>query len=222
MSEVDYEVDWAYWVNTKTFRLRRLQKSVLVGSVVLIKSRGVTEEGAKYIETDYGIAEKTGVRDISKKEASMILAEQALEYMKQTKRWPPDMTIKDSLKDGDIVILFSPSEYDSFNLRFTIEMVGQKPIDFLEKLKRSKKEPEPVWKVETAKSGRSKCRSCGRPIEEGRFRIGEPYFYEEHLSYRWHHPKCIAPTFYIPLEKLDGYRLLAPEEKMRLSKLLQK
>ena len=37
-----------------------------------------------------------------------------------------------------------------------------------------------------------------------------------------HHPKCIAPMLYAPLEKLDGFRMLEPEEKLRLRKLLQK
>ena len=222
VDEVNYEVDWAYWVDSKTLELIRLKKAIPVGSVVLTKIRGKTEEGAKFVETEYGIAEQNGVRDISKREASKILADQALEYMKRSKQWPPDMTIKDSFKDGDIEILFAPSEYDSFNLKFTSELVKQRPMEFLQKLKPSKKESEHVWKVETAKSGRSKCRTCEKNIEEGLFRIGEPYFFEDHLSYRWHHPKCIAPMLYTPLEKLDGFKMLKPDEKLRLKKLLRK
>ena len=217
---MNYEVEWAYWLDINTFELIRLKMAIPLGSVVLTKIRGTTEKGVKFVETEYGIAEQSGVRDISKKEASKILANQALEYMKRSKQWPPNMTIKDSFKDGDIEILFAPSEYDSFNLKFTSELVNQKPIEFLHKLKPSKKEPELVWKVETAKSGRSKCRTCGKIIEEGLFRIGEPYFFEDHLSYRWHHPKCIAPMLYTPFEKLEGFRLLKPDEKIRLKKLL--
>lgn len=222
VEEVVYEADWAYWMDTKTFTLRRVKKTVPIGSVVLSKTRGATEKGAKFVQTDYGIAEKSGVIDVSKKDASKTLAKQALEYMKQNGRWPPNMTIKDSFKDGDIEILFEPSEYDTFNLKFTSELVGQEPLSFLEKLKSSEKEADPVWIIETAKSGRSKCRTCEKVIEEGRFRIGEPYLYDGHLTYRWHHPKCIAPMLYTPLEKLEGFRMLEPEEKLRLRKLLQK
>ena len=164
----------------------------------------------------------SGVKEISKKEASKILAKQAVEYMKQHKRWPPAMTIEDSFKDSGIEILFAPSEYDSFHLKFNRELLGQKPQEFLENLKSSEKESDLAWKVETAKSGRSKCRTCNEVIEEGRFRIGEPYLYDKHVSYRWHHPKCIAPMLYVPPEKLDGYRLLQPDEKKRLQKILQK
>ena len=222
VDEVNYEVDWAYWIDAKTFKLNRVKKAVPIGSVVLTKTRGVTETSVKYVETDHGIADHSGVRDISKKEASKILANQALEYMKQNKRWPPNMTINDSFKDGDTEIHFTASEFDSFNLKFTSELVKMKPIEFLGKLKPSEKEPEYVWKVETAKSGRSKCRTCGKIIEEGLFRIGEPYIYDGHLSYRWHHPKCVASMLYTPLEKLDGFRMLKADEKIRLRKLLQK
>ncbi|MFW9919161.1 MAG: PARP-type zinc finger-containing protein [Candidatus Thorarchaeota archaeon] len=222
VDEINYDAEWAYWIDIKVFILHRLKKAIPIGSLVLTKTRGVSEQGIKYVETDYGIAKEDGVKDISKREASKILVERAVEYMKQNKRWPPNMTIKDSFKDGDVEIVFAPSEYDIFNLKFTSELVGQKPLDFLESLKPSAKEAEPAWMIEIAKSGRSKCRVCGQQIEEGRFRIGESYLYEEHLSYRWHHPKCIASTLYTPLEKLDGFRLLSPDEKIRLRKLLQK
>jgi len=220
--DVNYDAEWAYWIDIRTFTLKRVKKTVPIGVIVITKTRGVTEKGAKYVQTDYGIAREDGVSDISKKECSKILARQTLEYMKQNKRWPPNMTIKDSFKDGDIEVLFEPSEYDAFNLQFTSELVGQKPLTFLEKLESSKKDSEPVWRVETAKSGRSKCRTCKKEIEEGIFRIGEPYFYEEHLTYRWYHPRCIGPTLPLPPEKLDGFRILQPEEKLRLKKLLQR
>jgi hypothetical protein len=222
VDEVNYAAEWAYWIDSKTLKLHRLKRSIPVGSVVLTKSRGVTEKGVKYVETDYGIAEKSAVKVISKKDASKILLQQAFDYMKQNKRWPPNMTIKDSFKDGDVEIHYAPSEYDSFFLKFTSDLMGQKPLEFFKKIKPSEKEPDPLWKVEIAKSGRSKCRTCDKTIDEGLFRIGEPYFYEGHLSYRWHHPKCIAPILYAPLEKLEGYKLLEPDEKLRLRKLLQK
>jgi hypothetical protein len=222
ITEVNYVAEWAFWINSKTLKLMRLLKTIPVGSVVLTKIRGATEEGVKYVETEYGIAEESGVKEISKRDAGKILTRQAFDYMKQNKRWPPNMAIKDSFKDGDVEVQFTPSEYDSFYLKFTSELIGQKPLEFFKKIKSSEKEPEPLWKVEIAKSGRSKCRTCEKIIDAGLFRIGEPYFYEDHLSYRWHHPICIAPMLYTPLEKLDGFKMLKPDEKLRLRKLLQK
>jgi hypothetical protein len=222
VDEINYDAEWAYYIDIKTLRLKRVQMRVPIGSVVLTKERGVTEEGIKYVETRYGIADSSGVKSLPKKEVSKILVKQALEYMKSNKRWPPGMTLKDKYRNEDAEVIYAPSEYDSFNLKFTESLVGKKPIEFLEVLGPSEKNPELVWKVETAKSGRAKCNTCDKVIEEGRFRIGEPYIYERHLSYHWHHPKCIASVIYTPVEKMDGFRFLKPEEKLRLKKLLQK
>jgi len=218
---IDYDSEWAYWIDQKSLKLKKHQKTIPIGSIVLTKTRGVTDEGIKYVDTSFGIAESSGVREIPKKEANRILSMQMLEYMKTKAQWPPAMSTKDLLKNGDIEILFKPSEYDSFVLKLTSKMVKHKPIDFLDALKDPEKEPEPVWKIEAAKSGRSKCRTCGKIIDEGRFRIGEPYLYEDHLTYRWHHAKCIGPALDVPIEKMDGYRFLEPDEKLRLKKLLK-
>ncbi|MDF1538746.1 MAG: PARP-type zinc finger-containing protein [Candidatus Thorarchaeota archaeon] len=218
---IEYNTEWAYWIDSISLKLKRLQKSVPIGSIILIKNRGVTEDGKKYVDTDFGIAESSGVRSITKKEASKILAKHTIDYMMKNQRWPLNMEIEEVLKSNDIEILFSASEYDEFRLKITSELVGQKPINFLNSLKPGEKEKELVWRVEGAKSGRSKCRTCGNIIEEGKFRFGEPYLYEDHIAYRWHHAKCIAPLKKFDVERLEGYRLLASDEKLRLKKLLR-
>ena len=48
-----------------------------------------------------------------------------------------------------------------------------------------------VLLIEYAKSSRSKCRSCSSKIEKDTVRVGEPYYYEDHLNYKWHHEKCV-------------------------------
>ena len=88
-------------------------------------------------------------------------------------------------------------------------------------LKPADKNPDLTWRVETAKSGRAKCRACDAVIEDECFRLGEPHLYEEHVAYHWHHAKCVAPKLRIPSEKMEGFRLLEPDEKIRLQKLLQ-
>jgi len=144
-----------------------------------------------------------------------------LEYMRWSKHWPPFMELKEIQKSGDVKISFKPSDYDSFVLLMTRNIIGTDPAEFLTKLKKHKAPQEPSWRVETAKSGRSRCRSCRDHIFEGRFRIGEPYFYEGSLSYRWYHPRCVATRIDgNELESLDGYSMLRPDEKQRLKRLL--
>jgi hypothetical protein len=48
-------------------------------------------------------------------------------------------------------------------------------------------------KIEEAKSGRSRCNSCGKSIDKGELRlgIGEPG-YDDDIMYKWHHLKCAA------------------------------
>jgi hypothetical protein len=48
--------------------------------------------------------------------------------------------------------------------------------------------------LEPAKTGRSKCRGCGRSIERGELRFGEsvPNPYGEGESVYWYHPVCAA------------------------------
>ena len=54
-------------------------------------------------------------------------------------------------------------------------------------------------KIEEAKSGRSRCNSCGKSIDKGELRlgIGEPG-YDDEIMYKWHHLKCAAE------KKIDG------------------
>ena len=47
------------------------------------------------------------------------------------------------------------------------------------------------WKVELAKSSRATCKSCGQKIMKETIRLGEPSYYEGHISYKWNHLTCI-------------------------------
>ena len=63
------------------------------------------------------------------------------------------------------------------------------------------------WKVELAKSSRASCRTCGEKIEKQTIRIGQPSYYQDHLSYKWHHLACIKSfdegNTLIGLDELD-------------------
>ena len=79
-------------------------------------------------------------------------------------------------------IVLKPSELDVEDVSSYITSL---PI---EQLKAEKKDP---WKVELAKSSRAKCQYCKQKIEKSTIRIGQPSYFQEHLSYAWHHLDCI-------------------------------
>ena len=189
---LEFSTEWGYWINPGTFRMVRVKKSVLVGAVVLIKSRETLDTGNTVIVTDYGVAKSEGVEGKTKKEASAILTQQMVTYMKEKEMYPPKTNIKKIYENGNVDLAYAPSEYDTFNLRFTPLLVNVNVEEFLDDLKQfieTDKEGEP-WRIEAAKSGRSTCRTCGEKIPKDSLRLGEPDFYEDHLSYRWHHLRC--------------------------------
>ena len=217
---IEITPEWAYWVDRESFNLKRVKKLVPIGSVIIVKSREKIEDERTYVDSSFGVINGKGIVNLPKKEASEILARQFIEYIKWKNQWPPFTSIKKIQKSGDVEISFDPTEYDSFRLIVTRQMLGSDPSESLNRLKKYQSPQVPLWKVETAKSGKSRCRSCNDVILEGRFRIGEPYFYEGSLSYKWYHPRCLTASLDIEeLENLDGYKLLRSEEKLRLKRI---
>ncbi|MFW9862769.1 MAG: PARP-type zinc finger-containing protein [Candidatus Thorarchaeota archaeon] len=218
---VEIDTEWAYWIDPESFNIKRLKKRAPIGAIIIVKTRKKLDDERTYVDDSFGLVIEKGIEDLTKREASDILAKQALEYMRWAKHWPPFTELKEIQKSGDVKVSFKPSEYDSFILVMTRNIIGADPAEFLSKLKKHVAPQEPAWRVEIAKSGRSRCRSCRDYIFEGRFRIGEPYFYEGSLSYRWYHPRCVTRRIDVnEIETLDGYSMLRPAEKQRLKHLL--
>jgi hypothetical protein len=66
-------------------------------------------------------------------------------------------------------------------------------------------EPLPPYVIEAARSSRSRCKSCRRPIEKGTLRIGilsEGGFYGP--GYLWHHLTCAARRQFEKVEEAYG------------------
>ena len=58
-------------------------------------------------------------------------------------------------------------------------------------------------------------------IAKGEVRIGKPTFFNDHLTYKWHHENC----FYlrqIGKEDIEGLDDLEPEDKERILQKLSK
>ena len=80
--------------------------------------------------------------------------------------------------------------------------------------KEAETKEEQKWAIEHAKSGRSRCQTCGGAIQKYELSLGEPSFFHEHLSYRWHHLSCAkSKVGGIPPEQLAGFQELSAEEK---------
>ncbi|MFW9788867.1 MAG: PARP-type zinc finger-containing protein [Candidatus Thorarchaeota archaeon] len=217
---LEYATDWGYWINPDTFRTPRIKKSVRVGAVVFLKARETLDDGRQIIVTTYGVAGESGITEMGKKDASNVLATQILDFMRANKMYPPKTEIKKTFANGTVDLDYSPTEYDSFTIRLTPEMVGGDVEDFLydlEPFTEKESETDDAWKIEPAKSSRATCRTCSQKIQKGELRLGEPFLYEGHISYGWHHLKCTAHIFKgTTLDKLVGYEELTEEQKKEL------
>ena len=215
---IEYSSDWGYWINPDSFRTPRIKKSVRVGAVIYTKQRETLDTGQQIIATTYAVADEDGIKVMEKRDVSKILAKQMLDYMRSKKMYPPNTKIKKIYSNGNVDLDFSPSEYDSFVIRLSPELVRGNVEDFLYGLDNFREdtheETEERWKIETAKSGRASCRTCGKLIAIGDLRLGEPSVYEGHVSYRWHHLKCQARILDgVDLKTLEGYDELSTDQK---------
>jgi hypothetical protein len=207
---ISIESDWAYFVNPNTFEMPNAKGNALVGSLVLEKSKETIDTGQTFVVTQYSIAESHGLRNLpSKREASEYLAKQMFTFMREHNSYPPATSIKKTYKNGNVDLLYEASQYDQFTIRLTPKMVGGDVEEFLDILTKGGRLPfipTDSWKIEPAKSSRAICKTCGSGISKGTLRVGEPSYFQDHLSYKWHHFECIADDIWkIPVEMLDGF-----------------
>jgi hypothetical protein len=80
------------------------------------------------------------------------------------------------------------------------------------------------YKAEYAKSGRSSCKKCGKPIPDGALRMG-PLVQSPHFDGKvplWHHFECLASksSALIDPAQVDGYFSLRPEHQTQIDELI--
>ncbi|UCE08987.1 MAG: hypothetical protein JSW61_08305 [Candidatus Thorarchaeota archaeon] len=219
---VKIETEWAYWIDVDSLNFKRVKKHAPVGAIIVVKSRESIDDERTYVRSSFGIVDETGIVELTKKQTCTILARQVLEYMQGTNHWPPFTSRKRVLESRDVEVWYEPTEYDSFALIMTRELIGDDPEMFLARLGKDDTRQHPSWRVETARSGKTKCYSCKDVILKSRFRIGEPIFSEGSIFCRWHHPRCVAKRIDADdVENLDGYKNLNASERLRLKRLLR-
>lgn len=219
---VEYDARWAYWIDPRTFLMKRVKGSIPLGTIVLTKQSDTLDDGRRIINTTYSIATEDGVIPSSKREVSKRLAKQMLRYMRNRGEYPPFTEISKVFSNGNVDLLYHPTGYDKFTLRLTPDLVGEDVEMFLSQLSEPESEEmEPPWMIEPAKSSRARCRSCGKKISKGELRLGQPSIYEGHVTYRWHHLQCGAYKIKgMRPSELKGYDNLTDEQKNEFQKIL--
>ncbi|MHA2222523.1 MAG: hypothetical protein ACXAAO_10765, partial [Candidatus Thorarchaeota archaeon] len=130
----EYSSEWGYWINPDTFRTPKIKNSIRVGCVYFEKNRENLEDGRQIIVTTYGVVGSHGTEEMGKREVSQVLATQMLDFMMTKKMFPPKTAVKKVFANGNVDIAYSPSDYDTFTIRFTPSLVGGNIEDFLSNL----------------------------------------------------------------------------------------
>jgi poly [ADP-ribose] polymerase len=81
------------------------------------------------------------------------------------------------------------------------------------------------WKVEYAKSSRSSCRACGKPIAKDAFRLAkiQPAHQFDGLMPQWHHASCVfhEEDEIKSLDEVDGLENLREADLQNLRKYIE-
>ncbi len=219
--------EWGFYVDPETFEISKIIEEIPDGSFVIIKEREYIEDIDRTVtNTSYGLVEGKKFSTFDKRGLSSLISEACAKYILKNNQFPPKVRIHKELKqDKPAQLAFELSKFDTFYLKISKNLLeNQDPIEVINQLKTDQTsrltsyDHEDAWKVEYAKSSRSTCKTCGLKIEKDTVRAGEPYYYEDHLNYRWHHEKCI---FWKALNKdtLKGLEDLEKGDKKRLLSL---
>jgi hypothetical protein len=221
---LDSENEWGFFVDPNTFDIFNIEDDIPDGSFVIVKEREYIEDiDRTVIQTSYGIVEKNKFIPKNKREISKFMSEACSKFILSNDILPSKVKVEKELQeDKPAQLAFMLSNYDVFHLKISSAMlegidpyIKIKEIIGTETKKLTLYEREDKWKIEYAKSSRATCKSCGMKIEKGTVRIGEPYYFDQYLNYRWHHEKCI---FWSRLEKnqLENLEQLEKEDKKRI------
>ncbi|MHA1304683.1 MAG: PARP-type zinc finger-containing protein [Candidatus Heimdallarchaeaceae archaeon] len=222
------EGEWGYYIDPTTFRYKRIkeEEDVPNGSFVILKAKEYIEDIARTIvQTTYGYIEKNTFLTSDKRSFSEKLSQACARYILENNDLPPKTTLKKEVKEKKpAYLLYNMSQYDQFHLKLTdSHFNGEEPkeiIDIIiEKSERNlfedQEQKEEKWLVEYAKSSRAKCKQCGEKIEKDSVRVGKPYYFQEHLNYRWYHEDCV---FWRSISQVDGLEKLNDDDRERIEK----
>ncbi len=205
---------------------------------IIIKTVFVEEDGRKFPNKTYydynPLTFHDGIENLDKKKITAELKNHLIEYIKNNNSVNDYFTliekgmikknnaVKYEIKFSDYVsfnLQIEPTDLDvedvsSFIISLPVEQLNQKKSDN----SKSEADSSDPWKVELAKSSRAACRGCSDKIQKGKIRIGQPSYYEGHISYKWYHLDCVK-GFNDSFE-LIGLEDLKDEEQMEVKNRL--
>lgn len=141
---------------------------------------------------------------MDKRSISKILHEKLINYIVTERKINNNFQLaeKSISKNGIVKYEMIFSDYVSFNISIKPIQLGvddvslfiiQLPIEETKTYRRglgSTSDNGESWKIEYAKSSRAVCKTCNEKIMKKEVRLGQPSYYQEHLTYKWHHLKC--------------------------------
>jgi hypothetical protein len=214
---VECHAEWGYWLDPRAVELRAIEGWVASGALVLHKERSGHE-----VRTHHYVVDESGVRALEDEiEAQALIARTIVDFARASGRWPPHATLSRTFKNGSVEVTYAPSRYDTFKVRISRDDVGGDPRAFFDALGAaapSGRRPKPVdedrtpWRVEVATTGRATCRTCKETIAKGELRLGQPFEFEGHGSFRWHHLSCACKRLR-DASKLTGFAALGASQQ---------
>ena len=226
--DLSSEDEWGYFIDPDSFQIVEIYDEIPDGSFVVIKEREYLDDiDRTVIQSNYGIVDGKKFQPMNKREISKLMSMACAKYILDFDKLPPKVMVEKQLQiNKPAQLAFIMTNYDTFHLKLDKDALeGGNPFEIVNSILENQTfkptiyDRDEKWKVEYAKSSRSKCRTCGSNIEKGAVRVGEPHYYEMHLNYKWHHEGCI---FFQRLEKenIKGLDKLEDEDRKRIEEKL--
>ena len=222
--------EWGFYVNPSSFQIFNIKEVIPEKSFVILKSREFLDEiNRTIIRNTYGIVKNEKFEKMDKRDLSELISDACAKYILKHRNLPLNCKISPDLKFTKPAILaLYVGTYDVLHLKISAEHLnGSNPKEILDPIiKKSSKsifisKKEDRWKIEYARSGRSECRKCQSNIDKNAVRLGEPSYYQEHLSFKWYHEDCIDWSKF-KKDQISGMEVLKESDRSRIQRKLGK
>jgi hypothetical protein len=227
---LEKNMEWGFTIDPRNFLVVKLVDEIPEGFFFIMKRREYLEEISRTIVRNrYGLIKKGEIHKLNKREMSDYLSISLAKFILRNYSLPKGIKIEQELKYmKPAKFAFSVGNYDIFHLSVdATDLEGKNPKEILDLIIQKsdknlfKEKKEIRWKIEYAKSSIAKCRKCSTNIDRDTVRLGEPSYYQEHLSFRWYHEDCIDWSKFTT-KTIAGLEELRTNDKKRIEKKLSK
>lgn len=213
---VNVDANWAEQIDLDTLEFSHVTAGFCRENRLLLTKSRTTIDGRNIVTTRYDLATANGLTPLDHLTATQLLTDSALKFMRTTGCMPVRVEVKKCYKNGNIDLAFQPTKFDRFTFRITGELLGEEPSPFIDSLAPTRRRIS-FGSIEPAKSSRSTCRTCSKPIEKGELRIGE--YHERYFEYppnSWNHARCVTLANWQQLHQIETLTASQREELEKL------